>query len=112
LTTYKWTLLAEVKYGYAGHSESTIEKKIYLFGGINLQGLNTNDLFIFYPEHSALGIVHQKGQLPKESYGHGSAALDNSLFVFGGADANYEYMKDLHQLRIPEMEWNEILLPS
>ena len=47
LTTYKWTLLAEVKYGYTGHSESTIDKKIYLFGGANLQGLKTNDLLIF-----------------------------------------------------------------
>jgi hypothetical protein len=59
-----------------------------------------------------LGIVYQKGQLPKERWGHGSAALENSLFVFGGEDANDEYMNDLHQLRIPEMEWNEIVLPS
>ena len=58
-----------------------------------------------------MGIVHQKGQLPKERRGHGSAALDNSLFVFGGEDANNESMNDLHQLKIPEMEWNQILLP-
>ena len=92
---YEWILLPNVKYGYYSHSESVIDKKIYLFGGINLDGLQTNDLFIFHSEYSALGIVHQKGQLPKERAGHGSAALEKSLFVFGGHTGT-RHLNDLH----------------
>ena len=79
-----------------------------MFGGIKQSG-STNDLFLFNTDQNLLEEVKEtKGTKPSKRWLHGSAVVNASLFVFGGYDTNYNYVNDLYELKIGDLEWIQI----
>jgi len=79
-----------------------------LFGGDKKSG-STNDLFLFHSDQNLLEEVKEtKGTKPSKRWLHGSAVVNASLFVFGGYDTNYNYVNDLYELKIGDLEWIQI----
>ena len=48
----------------SGHTATLIEDKIYIFGGINEEGKEQNDLIIFDINESEFRITEPKGIIP------------------------------------------------
>jgi hypothetical protein len=83
-----------VSYERCGHSNSTINNHVYLFGGIDYDGY-CNDLQMFDIDTDTLVEIEATGEPPCPREDHGSVVIRNIVYVFGGED-ELEYYNDIH----------------
>ncbi len=87
------TVDGDVCYQRRGHSNSSINNDVYLFGGY-WSGYY-NDLQKFDTESKTLKLVQIVGEPPSPRDSHGSAVIGKILYVFGG-ESKAEYCNDVH----------------
>ncbi len=85
----------DVTYQRYGHSNSSINNYVYLFGG-SWRGKCHNDLQKFAIEDDALETVQTSGVSPSSRFDHGSSVIGNICYVFGGKDSLYNFCNDLY----------------
>ena len=99
LNTHQWSLLVDKSIGTDGRYEHacfniTNDKKIYIFGGANLQ-TNLNDLICFDLDSNSVETVKTEGKiLPKERTLHTGAVFKKRLIVFGGGSDGRRALED------------------
>ena len=89
------------------HSADLIGNSIYLFGGYYCG--YRNDLHKYDFNNKTLQRVQTTGKIPSARGGHGSAVIQQNLFIFGGQDKSDE-TKDhtLYSLNTNTKEWTTI----
>ena len=103
-----WSYLDNVNYySRYGHSADLIGNSIYLFGGYS--GGRKNDLHQYDLDNKTLQSVLTTGKIPSARSHHGSAVIQQNLYIFGG-DGNSAVRKDhtLYSLNTNTKEWTTI----
>jgi N-acetylneuraminic acid mutarotase len=78
----EWSHIDNVQYQRAGHSADLIVGSVYLFGGY-YRG-DKNDVQVYDIQNSTLQRVDAVGNPPSARGYHGSAVIEEHLYVFGG----------------------------
>ncbi len=105
------TVGSDVCYRRYGHSNSSINNDVYLFGG-NWKYSYQNDLQKFDIENEALEKVQTVGKPPSPRRSHGSSVIGNILYVFGGYGDEEGTLNDLHSFNSVSKQWSEIQVSS
>ena len=101
LTTMKWSCLNDVKYRRNGHTANLIGNSIYLFGGYYY-----NDLHKYDVKSKTLQKAITSGNKPSARRDHGSAVIDEKLYIFGGyRDEATRRDNTLYSLNTISSEW-------
>lgn len=79
-----------------GHTSSTYDGKIYIFGGRFSNDLN--DLLVFDPTKNALKTLKTSIELPKARRRHSACFVGSCMIIFGGF--NGEYYNDLYYINV------------
>ncbi|CAK81295.1 unnamed protein product (macronuclear) [Paramecium tetraurelia] len=97
VTTNKWCELKPIQSpsARAGMCMTTIENKIYLFGGSGPQTTCFGDLQCYDPIKNAWTTIELQDdeQFDKARAGHSMTAIGNLIYIFGGSCGSY-YFKD------------------
>ena len=105
LTTMKWKCICKLKYRRSWHSAALIDSSVYLFGGFyrHVKG----DLLKYDVTCNSLKIVPTAGSVPGARKSHGSAAINKTLFIFGGKEA-WHVDQNLYALNTTAKVWATI----
>ncbi len=79
-----------MEYIREGHTANLIGNSIYLFGGYYNYGYYQNDLHKYDVQSKTLQKTITSGIIPSVRCQHGSAVIEDNLFIFGG-NANVAY---------------------
>ncbi len=82
LTTMKWSCLKNVKYERCYHTANLIGNSIYLFGGWN-DYCYFNVLHKYDVKSQTLQKAITSGNIPSVRFNHGSAVIEDNLYIFG-----------------------------
>ena len=105
LETMKSGTVDNVSYEREGHSSSTINNHVYLFGGC-VDVDNYNDLQMFDIDTDTLVEIEAAGEPPCSRAYHGNVVIRNILYVFGGYYEDYEEEDD--EMYGEEFYYNDI----
>ena len=87
----------------SGHTLTKSSTYLYLFGGMGEGGVLLNDAHELDTNSIAWRALQTRGDLPPGRDGHSATAMEDKLYVFGGADSqgklNDVRVLDLHSLR-------------
>ncbi len=103
LTTMTWSCLNNMKYERHGHTANLIGNSIYLFGGED--DYYYNDLHKYDVKSQTLEIVITSGSIPNERGYHGSAVIEEKLYIFGGHGSEAKRDNTLYSLNTISSEW-------
>ena len=88
------------------HTANLIGNSIYLFGGY--ADYAQNDLHKYDVNSNTLQKAITSGNIPSARYDHGSAVIEEKLFIFGGFGKNYKGDNTLYSLNTISSEWLDI----
>ena len=101
----KWSSLNDFKFMRYHHTANLIGNFIYLFGGSHYH-YYYNDLYKYDVKSKTLQKAITRGNIPNGRYQHGSAVIEEKLYIFGGY-GNYDTRRDnnLYSLNTISSEW-------
>ena len=104
--TLSWTqpsMLGTVPSARKGHTLTKSGSYLYLFGGMGVGNVPLNDAHELDTNRVSWRTLQTTGDLPPGRDGHTATAVEDRLYVFGGADSqgklNDVRVLDLHTLR-------------
>jgi N-acetylneuraminic acid mutarotase len=70
----------------SGHSATLIKNFIYIFGGLNEEGKEMNEMLMFDIKSSSLSTLNTKGIIPKARSAHACCKNDfeTLIYIHGG----------------------------
>ncbi|KAG6890506.1 hypothetical protein C0995_007705 [Termitomyces sp. Mi166 len=99
LASKKWTRVTiddPVPMGRYGHTVTVWESKLFLFGGWQVEGGFSNDLW---------SLDLDARYIPQQRHGHAAALVDDIIYIFGGRDMNGKDLQDLCAFKISDQLW-------
>lgn len=87
----------------AGHISFSIDTDLYIFGGRSSKKIY-EDAFIYSTKNNAWSILHMVTPMPK-CYGSAFQLYQNNLILWGGTDANNDYLQDLYVFDLNTQAW-------
>jgi hypothetical protein len=86
-----------------GHSATTIDSVIYIFGGVSEEGKFINALTVFDPIHFTMNVIKCDFEPSCRAF-HTATAIDSCLYVFGGQTSD-GYSNELWIYDVVLMKW-------
>jgi len=90
------------------HSAVAVSGRMVVFGGASNDGKVLGDTWVFTPVNNSWTQVFPSGQRPLPREGHCSAAIGNTVYVFGGISIGYQPFNDLWAYNTIENTWVEL----
>ncbi len=100
----------KMSYQRWGHSASSVNNQVYLFGGY-WNNKYYKDMQKFDIENENLETLQTTGETPAPRVDHSSAVIGKILYVFGGKNMGYSskaYHNDLHSFNPLTKEWTTL----
>ncbi|GET58069.1 hypothetical protein RIR_jg27089.t2 [Rhizophagus irregularis DAOM 181602=DAOM 197198] len=88
----------------SGHVSFAHKEKIYIFGGID-ENKCYNDIWCYDIRANIWTELTCTGFIPSARYNHGSALVDDVIYVFGGRTHDEQELGDLTAFRITNKRW-------
>jgi len=88
----------------SGHSMTTYEGELYLFGGCELDIKCNNDLLKYNAGTSIWETLETQGAKPEGREGHSATLVGNKLYVFGGSSLG-KLLEDVFVLDLDTLTW-------
>ena len=99
------TQLGSVPSARKGHTLTKSGTYLYLFGGMGEGEALLNDAHRLDPSSVTWRALQTTGDLPPGRDGHTATAMEDRLFVFGGADSNGK-LNDVRVLDLHALRWS------
>ena len=104
LTEMNWSIIDNIQFIRNGHSANLIANSVYLFGGYYIDYYN--DIHKYDLEKQTLEEVKTTGNIPSKRGRHGSAVINQNLYIFGGSTGIYDdHDHTLYSLNTNSSEW-------
>ena len=99
-------VLSDLPSARSGHTITTYEGELYLFGGCDLTTKCYNDLQKFNNTEYKWVQIATIGNPPSEREGHIAILVGSLLYIYGGASLT-EILGDVYTLNLKTLEWQE-----
>ena len=64
---------------------ATTASKLFLFGGNDIDGRASSDVYVFSTRDFSATLLHTRGDIPARRFGHSAALTSTTLLILGGA---------------------------
>ena len=95
--------------GREGHSLAVVQSRIFMFGGLNRRGRNTNDLWEYVTANNTwvqhFDIGNDYG--PSARHGHAMIGVNDSILLFGGQSGNAQ-LNDFWGFQPADLAWSRL----
>jgi len=88
------------------HTATTVDNKIFIFGGLVEDKKRFNDLFVLDTEAYAWRKLNARGQMAAPRAHHSATFLDRKLVIFGGYGGSGRLFGDLEALDVDQLQWS------